>query len=56
MGSVQGYVEARGASYREERLTLTERGKMDVLKINDDDDDIDDYLVKYDSVKYYSTG
>ena len=28
-----------GASYREERLTLAERGKMDVLKINDDDDE-----------------
>ena len=28
-----------GASFREERLTLAERGKMDVLKINDDDDD-----------------
>ena len=27
------------ASFREERLTLAERGKMDVLKINDDDDD-----------------
>ena len=26
----------------EERLTLAERGKMDVLKINDDDDDDDD--------------
>ena len=31
-----------GASFREERLTLAERGKMDVLKINDDDDDDDD--------------
>ena len=28
-----------GASFWEERLTLTERGKMDVLKINDDDDE-----------------
>ena len=28
-----------GASFREERLTLAERGEMDVLKINDDDDD-----------------
>ena len=27
------------ASYREKRLTLAERGKNDVLKINDDDDD-----------------
>ena len=27
-----------GASFREERLTLAERGEMDVLKINDDDD------------------
>ena len=27
-----------GASFREESLTLAERGKMDVLKINDDDD------------------
>ena len=31
--------DMRGASYREERLTLAERGKMDVLKINDDNDD-----------------
>ena len=30
-----------GASFREERLTLAERGKMDVFKINDDDDDDD---------------
>ena len=28
-----------GASFREERLTLAELGKMDVFKINDDDDD-----------------
>ena len=28
-----------GASFREERLTLAERGKIDVFKINDDDDD-----------------
>ena len=28
-----------GAAFREERLTLAECGKMDVLKINDDDDD-----------------
>ena len=28
-----------GASFREKRLTLAERGEMDVLKINDDDDD-----------------
>ena len=28
------------ASFREERLTLAERGKMDVLKINDDDDGV----------------
>ena len=28
-----------GASYREECLTLAERGRMSVLKINDDDDD-----------------
>ena len=28
-----------GASFREERLTQAELGKMDVLKINDDDDD-----------------
>ena len=27
-----------GASFREERLTLAERGEKDVLKINDDDD------------------
>ena len=27
-----------GASFRVERLTLAERGKMDILKINDDDD------------------
>ena len=30
------------ASFREERLTLAERGKIDVFKINDDDDDDDD--------------
>ena len=38
MGSVQGYVEA---SYREKRLTLADRGRnrLDVLKINDDEDD-----------------
>ena len=28
-----------GASFWEDHLTLAERGKMDVLKINDDDDD-----------------
>jgi hypothetical protein len=28
-----------GASFREERLTLAELRKMDVSKINDDDDD-----------------
>ena len=28
-----------GASFREERLTLAKRGKMDDLNINDDDDD-----------------
>ena len=28
-----------GALFREEHLTLAERGEMDVLKINDDDDD-----------------
>ena len=28
-----------GASFWEERLTLAELGKMDVLNINDDDDD-----------------
>ena len=28
-----------GASFREERLTLAELGKMEVLNINDDDDD-----------------
>jgi hypothetical protein len=33
-----------GASFREERLTLAECGKMDVLKINDDDDDEKQYL------------
>ena len=33
MGRVQGE-----ASYLEKRLTLAERGGMDVLKINDDDD------------------
>ena len=33
------------ASFREERLTLAERGKMDVLKINDDDNDDDDNRV-----------
>ena len=27
------------ASFRDERLTLAERGKIDVFKINDDDDD-----------------
>ena len=27
-----------GASFREEHLTLAERGKIDVLEINDDDD------------------
>ena len=27
------------ASFRQERLTLAERGKIDVFKINDDDDD-----------------
>ena len=42
MGSVQGYVDMCDASFREERLTLAERGKMDVSKINDDDDDDDD--------------
>ena len=31
-----------GASFREERLTLAERGKIDIFKINDDDDDDDD--------------
>ena len=31
-----------GASFREERLTLAEPGKMFVLKINDEDDDDDD--------------
>ena len=30
-----------GASFREERLTLAERGKIDVFKINDDDGDDD---------------
>ena len=29
-----------GVSFREERLTLAERGKMDVLKKNDDDDEM----------------
>ena len=28
----------RGASFWEERLTLADCGKMDVFKINDDDD------------------
>ena len=28
----------RGASFREERLTLAELGKMDVSKLNDNDD------------------
>ena len=32
-----------GASFREERLTLAERGEMDVLKINGDDDDDNSY-------------
>ena len=36
-----------GASFREERLTLAERGKMDVFKINDDDDDDDDEWNKW---------
>ena len=45
MGSVQGYVE--GASFREERLTLAERGEMDVLKINDDDDEESEFLEEY---------
>ena len=35
MGSVQGYVER----YQEKRLNLAERGRIDVLKINDDDDE-----------------
>ena len=39
MGSVQGYVEGLGASFREEHLTLAEREEINVLKINDDDDD-----------------
>ena len=34
-----------GASFREERLTLAERGEMDVLKINDSDDDDEMRLV-----------
>ena len=29
-----------GASFWEKRLTLAELGKMDVLEINDDDDDV----------------
>ena len=33
-----------GASFREERLTLAERGEMDILKRNDDDDDDDDEI------------
>ena len=33
-----------GASFREERLTLAERGKIDVLKINNDNDDDDEHL------------
>ena len=36
MGSVQVYVE--GLHFGRNPLTLAERGKMDVLKINDDDD------------------
>ena len=31
--------QCSGASFREERLTLAERGKIDVFKINGDDDD-----------------
>ena len=37
-----------GASFREERLTLVEHGKIDVFKINDDDDDI--YKQKLDHI------
>ena len=33
------------ASYRGKCLTLAERGRNDVLKINDDDDDDDCYLI-----------
>ena len=35
----QQSIAMAGASFREERLTLAERGKIDVFKINDDDDD-----------------
>ena len=33
------FMDMWGASFREERLTLAELGKMDVLKVNDDDDE-----------------
>ena len=34
----------RGASYREKHLTLAKHGKMNVLKINDDDDEQHDSI------------
>ena len=41
-----------GASFREERLTLAERGEMDVLKINDDDDVDDDTFISNKLMNY----
>ena len=49
------HTECYYSSFREERLTLAERGKIDVFKINDDDDD-DEWRMFIDLQLDYATG